>query len=273
MNKIILKSTATVATLMVIASIAAPSVFAADANYSTPGDVEFVTGDTGTKPVDPENPGATVDPENPDPSIPVLPPVEVTKGLSLDFASSLSFGQQKISSTDEIYYAHGQKVLDGSGTVSGIVPNYAQVTDVRGTFAGWTLSVATDGQFREKGTDMTATPEAGAPLGTYLSGAQLKFSKGVSNGTVTGAKPSNVNASTFALSTSDQVIMSAKANEGMGTWTYALGATSDYDASATAKDAVATQSPITLTVPGSTAKKASGYTTNLIWKRSDTPGN
>ena len=86
--------------------------------------------------------------ENPDPSIPVLPPVEVTKGLSLDFASSLSFGQQKISSTDEIYYAHGQKVLDGSGTVSGIVPNYAQVTDVRGTFAGWTLSVATDGQFR-----------------------------------------------------------------------------------------------------------------------------
>ena len=64
MNKIILKSTATVATLMVIAPIAAPSVFAADANYSTPGDVEFVTGDTGTKPVDPENPGATVDPEN-----------------------------------------------------------------------------------------------------------------------------------------------------------------------------------------------------------------
>ena len=102
---------------------------------------------------------------------------------------------------------------------------------------------------------MTATPEAGAPLGTYLTGAQLKFSKGVSNGTVTGAKPSNVNASTFALSTSDQVIMSAKANEGMGTWTYALGATANYDASATAKDAVATQSPITLTVPGSTAKK------------------
>ena len=59
----------------------------------------------------------------------------------------------------------------------------------------------------------------------------------------------------------------------MGTWTYALGATAYYDASATAKDAVATQSPITLTVPGSTAKKASGYTTNLIWKLSDTPGN
>ena len=39
---------------------------------------------------------ATVDPENPDPNIPVLPPVEVTKGLSLDFASSLSFGQQKL---------------------------------------------------------------------------------------------------------------------------------------------------------------------------------
>lgn len=46
MNKIILKSTATLATLMAIALIAATSVFAADANYSTPGDVEFVTGDT-----------------------------------------------------------------------------------------------------------------------------------------------------------------------------------------------------------------------------------
>jgi hypothetical protein len=273
MNKIILKSTATLATLMAIAPIAATSVFAADANYDTSGNVEFTTGDTGTTPVDPGNPGVTVDPENPNPTDPVAPPVVVTNGLSLDFASSLSFGQQKISSVNETYYAHGQKILDSTGAVSGIVPDYAQVTDVRGTFAGWTLSVATDGQFREDSTDVNTTPEAGAPIGTYLSGAQLKFSKGVSNGTVTGANPSNVNASTFALSTSDQVIMSAKANEGMGTWTYGLGSATDYDASATDQNAVATKSPITLTVPGSTAKKAAVYTTNLIWKLSDTPGN
>ncbi|EKF51519.1 WxL domain-containing protein [Lactococcus garvieae] len=273
MNKLMLKSTATFATLMVITPIATSTVFAADANYPTSGDLEFVTGDTGTKPVDPTDPGKPVIPENPDPGKPVTPPVEVTKGLSLDFASSLSFGKQKISSTTETYYAHGQKIVDGSGAVTGIVPDYAQVTDVRGSFAGWTLSVATDAQFRENGTDITTTPEASAPLGTYLTGAELKFSKGAGNGTVTAAKPSNINASDFTLSTSDQVVMAAKANEGMGTWTYALGATADYDASATAQDAVATKSPITLTVPGSTAKKAAAYTTSLIWKLSDTPGN
>lgn len=273
MNKIYIKSAAALAALMLVGPLIAPPVFAANANYDTSGDVKFVTGDTGTKPVDPTDPEKPVTPENPDPTDPVKPPVEVTKGLSLDFASSLAFGKQKISAKSETYYAHGQKILDGNGAVSGIVPNYAQVTDVRGNFAGWTLSVATDGQFREKGTDITSTPETAAPLGTYLTGADLKFSKGVTNGTVTPAKPSNVNSATFSLNTSDQVLMSAKANEGMGTWTYALGATADYDSSARSQDAVAAQSPITLTVPGSTAKKAAAYTTTLIWKLSDTPGN
>lgn len=272
MNKNLLKSAAALLVLTMIAP-RATSVFAAETKYDTRGDVELVTGDTGTTPVDPTDPEKPVTPENPDITDPVKPPVEVTKGLSLDFASSLSFGQQKISPTNETYYAHAQKLIDDKGAVSGIVPNYAQVTDVRGTFAGWTLSVSLDGQFREKGTNLATTPETGAPLGTYLNGAELKFTKGVSNGTVAGAQPSNVNSAALTLSTSDQVLMAAKVNEGMGTWTYALGATKDYDASATSKNAVATQAPITLSVPGSTAKKAAAYTTHLIWKLSDTPGN
>lgn len=54
-------------------------------------------------------------------------------------------------------------------------PNYVQVTDTRGTWDGWTLTVAESDQFQNTS-------------GEKLTGAELSFSKGYTDGT-TAAKP------------------------------------------------------------------------------------
>ncbi|WP_219811249.1 WxL domain-containing protein [Bacillus thuringiensis] len=248
-----------------VASAATP------ASYNSKATVEFVPNNSITPPVDPENPDITnpvtpVDPE--DPTKPVAPG---TAGpLSIDFASSLSFGQQTISSGDTTYFAHPQVLEDSTGNKTS-KENYVQVTDSRGTFEGWTLSVKSDGQFRLAGADVAST----AP-GDVLTGARLEFDKGHVNaptGIDSSVTPSTVTNSKIEVSPADTVLVAAKANEGMGTWIYGLGTSADYDASATTASDIATKAPITLTVPGSTTKKADTYTTNLIWTLSNTPGN
>ena len=85
------------------------------------------------KPVDP------IDETKPDKK-----PVGGTKGpLSLDFASSLNFGEQLISSKNERYFAEGQKLADGSTKM-----NYVQVTDNRANMSSWTLSVRQNGPLK-----------------------------------------------------------------------------------------------------------------------------
>ena len=50
-------------------------------------------------------------------------------------------------------------------------PNYVQVTDTRGTWDGWTLTVAESDQFQNTS-------------GEKLTGAELSFSKGYTDGTI-----------------------------------------------------------------------------------------
>ena len=66
-------------------------------------------------------------------------------------------------------------------------PNYVQVTDTRGTWDGWTLTVAESDQFQNTS-------------GEKLTGAELSFSKGYTDGT-TAAKPGYINNTNFVVST------------------------------------------------------------------------
>ncbi|MDN8763564.1 WxL domain-containing protein, partial [Staphylococcus aureus] len=79
--------------------------------------------------------------------------------LSIDYGSKFKFGTQKISTADQTYYAAPDEMKDGSKK-----PTYVQVTDKRGTLAGWKLTLSQPEQFK------TAT-------GEELVGAQLTFTK------------------------------------------------------------------------------------------------
>jgi len=104
------------------------------ANYTSNGVITFEPDKDPTKPVDPTDPTKPVDPV--DPTKPDGPDDGTEGPLSIDYASSFNFGTQKIITTDKDYYADIQTFKDGT---TG--PNYVQVTDKRGSQAGWNLSV------------------------------------------------------------------------------------------------------------------------------------
>lgn len=95
MNKILLKSTVLLTAALIVGPIIASEADAASTggDYTSNGYVNFAEGDnTGINPVDPLDPSVPVGPTNPDGT----DPTPGTGGaLSIDFASSLSFGTQK----------------------------------------------------------------------------------------------------------------------------------------------------------------------------------
>lgn len=242
------KVTATSALLVSALSFGGASAFAEETKtLDSNAIVKFKANESVTTPVDPENP----DPNNPvepvDPTNPDGKPNVGTNGpLSIDFASSLDFGENVISTKDETYFAASQKLQSGEDK-----PNYVQVTDNRGTEAGWTLSVKQNGQFKDS-------------QGRELTGAKITFNNGAVNTVSKSAKPSTV-VSSFDLTTDGtgavQNVVGAKAGEGAGTYVYHFG-----DAGTKAKS-------ITLDVPGATTKYADEYKTTLTWTLSDTPEN
>ncbi|MFC4652283.1 WxL domain-containing protein [Lactococcus nasutitermitis] len=282
MNKLILKSATVLTAALIIAPTLATTVSAdTAASYNSSANVTFAAGTASTTPVDPTDPSTPATPTNPDGT----DPEPGTAGpLSIDFASSLSFGTQVISASDQTYYAHAQTLTD-----STTGPNYVQVTDTRGTLSGWSLSVNTDAQLHLATVDPTSTPETSDTTpGDYLTGATISFSGGYVAGTATTGTPTGTTG-TYTVGADATTIMNAAANQGAGTWVYGLGAgvsgtTNDVlgannaayqenGGAPLANSDVSTASPITLSVPGTTAKKAAAYTTDLIWTLSDTPAN
>ena len=136
--------------------------------YQSNGSVEFIQNDVVTPPVDPENPNPT-DPQKPiDPTNPEGPNPGTNGPLSIDYASSLEFGQNKITNVDEIYYAQAQGFSDGS-IREQYRGNYVQVTDNRGTNGGWTLTLKQEGQLSS----------SSAKLYKELTGAQISINESV----------------------------------------------------------------------------------------------
>ncbi|OXS66993.1 cell surface protein [Lysinibacillus sp. KCTC 33748] len=197
-----------------------------------------------TPPVDPTDPG------NPDPVDPVDPTGPTKPGtpgpLSIDYASSLDFGTQDITSANKTYYAKAQKFgKRGDG------PNYVQVSDTRGTDAGWSLQVKQDGQFKTE-------------TGKELAGAEITFKNAWVNTASESPIPS-ISKKTFSLKPEGngvvEDIMTAKVGEGNGTYVLVFG-----------EDQTAADS-IELFVPGKTTKYAGEqYSTSLTWTLTDTPG-
>lgn len=204
-------------------------------------------GEDGEGPVNPIDPEKPVTPwpgeegeENPHPPS--------TKGpLSLNYISNLRFGMNKASGNDVTYQVKPDKVVDEEGKTIE-VPNYVQVTDNRGTNAGWTLTVKQDQAFMNGSNT--------------LKGTEMNFKNPVAvgkSGKVDTAPSVNANFTLSADGTS-ALVMVAKTDQGMGTWIDRFGNSTE-QASAS----------ITLMVPGESKKVAGQYKTSLTWTLSDVP--
>lgn len=218
-------------------------VLAADlsTNYNSNASISFIENTDPTAPVDPTNPDNPFDPDN--------PTQPGTNGpLSIDYASSLDFGTQKISTKNDYYFAKLTKGTDSNDQPKS-VPNYVQVTDNTGSNQGWNLNVTQTEEFTNTDT------------GHVLAGAALVFF-GPTLLTLTGSdagKPIHEAEITPIVGQASRVV-TAFENQGQGTWVISF----------TDDDTGGAQS-IALVVPGASTKELGAYTTTLKWTLGQTP--
>ncbi|EAE8347167.1 WxL domain-containing protein [Listeria monocytogenes] len=241
----------------------------------TNGKIQF---DQSTTPdPEPSNP----DPDNPNPIVPDPnnPPVGsdslwILAVSNWDFGihsvASMSSGGLNVHAEDDTVTSYtdtnsnGIQDLPGEASVSKKVTPYVQVSDVRGTNNGWTLSV-TGSAFKESSTPAKTIP-----------GAQLTIPKSTVNSKTSSAKaPTGYDNITISMTGTGAVpVMSAKDkqtatptnfsdDEGMGTWTDSFGSA--------ASRATETSKP-KLSIPSNVIVADGTYQSKLTWTLSDTPG-
>ncbi|ENE8217974.1 WxL domain-containing protein [Listeria monocytogenes] len=270
----------TTASLLALGLIVAPVLsgdFASAATSVTKDSKGIVKFDKSTTPdPDPVNP----DPVDPDPVIPdpTDPPVG-TDGLWILAVSDWNFGTHNVSSlssgalnvhaaddTISTYVdanGNGQQDLPGEVSVTKKVTPYAQISDVRGTNTGWTLSV-TGSAFKDSSTPAKTIP-----------GAELTIPKStVSSATSTAQAPTGYDSVTISMTGGAAVpVMAAKDmqtatptnfndDQGMGTWTDSFGSQ--------AVSATDTSKP-KLSIPKNVVVADGTYQSTLTWTLSDTP--
>ncbi|ABS21045.1 MULTISPECIES: WxL domain-containing protein [Bacillus cereus group] len=197
-------------------------------------------------PINPNNPGDNVEPVKPDD--PNNPHEQGTNGpLSIDYVSNFKFEEQKASGNNEVYYANLDTVVKKGTKETLEVPNYIQVTDNRGTNKGWKLTVKQNEQFQtEKGVE--------------LEGAVLTLKNGTLQSASGNAAPTTNQEGIQLTPGQASDVITAKENQGMGTWTNAFGATNDE-----------AKKSVELSVPGKAKKEKAMYTTSLTWELKETP--
>lgn len=263
MKNITLGATATALILALASGAVVPTDAKAvdGATYESNGKVGFEANKS-TKPVEPINP---TDPTKPpvkpiDPTNPNGPNPGTPGPLSIDFASSLDFGLNEISADDVTYFAKPQKYGGGVADTS----NYVQVTDRRGTNAGWTLTVKQDGQFKN---DKTQNKEL---TGTTISLAEGKIATPTTNAKV----PSTYAVTLDPSGKTASKVVSAKLTEGSGTYASSFGNLEETVINKADKETKEIRNTgVKLFVPGSTPKDAVEYTTKLTWTLTDAPGS
>ncbi|WP_308618325.1 WxL domain-containing protein [uncultured Enterococcus sp.] len=214
---------------------------------------------------DPENPVNPIEPED------LIPPSSDL--LRLDYVPSLKFSTQKSDANDQKYAANAMMFADDTMPRA----QFIQVTDRRGTKAGWNVSVRQEKQF--------ATAE-----NIELDGAMLSFDYSWTNGS-DKAKAPVVKKDIIEMKIDEtQEIANAKKGTGDGTWFISFGASQnnsqgvkntleprlDRDDQVIMHDTfnkpLFLNSAIQLAVPGRTEKViGKPYKTELTWILSELP--
>lgn len=240
----------------------AASAFAQEVrDVTTDGQIEF-------RPANEDDGDLEVIPPETDPDAPdvVLPPeVPGTTGpLSIVKAAHMNFGTQIISNQDQVYnmVAEMANLADGSGQVPYV--SFAQVQDLRGTNAGWDLQVSLD--------DFTSNTQ-----NNVLTGAEvgLMASRIEYPGNNAENAPSNHADGLRLIPGAGAVsVMTAEEGQGAGASSVVWGNQADLNAQfADEENEVVENNAIQLSVPGSTAKDATTYTSTLSWELTATPGD
>lgn len=144
--------------------------------------------------LNPSDPEVLYEPDPEDPTTPQDPVTGETGPLTLDYVSTINFGSREISPTAETYE---------SETLSPFV----QVTDRRGTGAGWDVTAQmTDFINEASGSEET------------LPGSTLTFSGGEVISTTVGGDPTPNNPVELSAGGDAESVVSAGENEGLGSW-------------------------------------------------------
>jgi hypothetical protein len=206
-------------------------------------------------------------PPETDPDVEIDPEVPGTTGpLSIVKAATMNFGTQVISNQDETYNMVAEMArlanpeADGPTEVPYI--SFAQVQDVRGTNAGWDLQVSL--------SDFTSNTQ-----NNVLTGAEIEFvgSRIQYEGTNTNNAPSaHADGLKLSPTTGAQSVMTASQGQGAGASSVVWGNQADLDAQFADEEIdVVENNAIQLSIPGSTAKDATTYTSTLSWELTSTP--
>ncbi|WP_137625412.1 WxL domain-containing protein [Lactiplantibacillus pingfangensis] len=227
-----------------LGTVVAPLVANADANTTGKTNVTttFTKSTQTVSPVDPSNPDKTTDPGDGNNG------AAAGGDLSLIYVpASLDFG------TSEIDVSNDKALdLDKTSAATTLWESNAviEASDVRGTNAGWSVTV--------KGDTLTGTD------GATIKGATLTLPEGTvsnsGNQTKTNANGAYATAQNVDLATTDSTVagvqvLGAKENNGAGVTVSNLNPDN-----------------IKLNIPANTAK-AETYKTTLNWTMNDTPGN
>lgn len=251
----IMKKSAVVLTVIGLGAPTFSALAEEGESYQSNGSVEFIANTDPVSPVDPENP----DPEKPVTPIDPTDPTGTNPGtsgpLSIDYASSLDFGQNKITNKNETYYANAQTFAEMKSEYRG---NYVQVTDNRGTNSGWALNLKQEGQL----TSETAKQYK------ELTGAQISLGASVASSISEGVLSPVVTNVQLDPEGANSVIMLAKEGSGAGTWVDYFGKAEEMTIDG---KIVQKNKSVTLEIPGKTPKEAVKYTTKLTWSLTDVP--
>ena len=215
--------------IQMLTAVAVLAFTASTSSYAatlTPKDseasIEFKESTEVIKPVDPEKPGEP----GTDPGTGMPGP------LSIDHISDLSFGKENtISGLKKTYYTTTQKP-------------YLQVSDLRGTGAGWKVTASMSG-FTNNGKETMAGAKINLLNGSALSANTLLTKPGVQQ---------NIELTT---DNAEVLVMSAAAGSGLGTWVTRWFPTKGSE-------------DVQLTVPAASALVGESKAT-IIWTLHDAP--
>lgn len=209
-----------------------------------------------------------IPPENePDVNIDVEVP-GTTGPLSIVKATTMNFGSQVISNQDQTYnmVAEMQKLTNPTTDGPKEVPyvSFAQVQDTRGNNAGWDLKVSL--------SDFTSTSQNNVLTGAKVSLLDPRIQ--YEGNTATNAPVGHASRLDLIPGAGAVPVMTAANQKGAGSSSVVWGNQEDLTKQFADKDVdVVENKAIQLSIPGSTAKDATTYTSTLSWELTSTPTN
>lgn len=212
-------------------AVAAESVSDGKSNAN----IEFEEGDGSEDVVDPEKPEEDYDDENPDEGDPDDDPTGDSGALTLDYVSSVDFGEHKVSTKTETYKAETLRP-------------FIQVSDKRGTAEGWSVT-AQASSFTDSYDEQS------------LNGSTLSFLNGDTSSKSTADAPKPSSEVALSAGGDSALVVNAAEDTGMGKWTTHW----------IAPDKEAGQNDnVTLNVPGGSATQGE-HTATVDWTLADAP--